>query len=170
MCIRDRAESIPIGRDAVLDGARSFRWRSDEGATIFYAEALDGGDPRKKVSFRDELFLLKAPFSEPQSMLKTKLRFNNVMWGDSKTALISTRKWSERRQIIMHYNSDSEESFDMIDRLYEDRYNDPGTPMMEMNSFGRSVLVMNATNNERKLYMSGIGASCLLYTSPSPRD
>ena len=153
------AETIPIGRDAVLDGARSFRWRSDEGATIFYAEALDGGDPRKKVSFRDELFLLKAPFSEPQSMLKTKLRFNNVMWGDSKTALISTRKWSERRQIIMHYNSDSEESFDMIDRLYEDRYNDPGTPMMEMNSFGRSVLVMNATNNERKLYMSGIGAS-----------
>ena len=153
------AETIPIGRDAVLDGARSFRWRSDEGATIFYAEALDGGDPRKKVSFRDELFLLKAPFSEPQSMLKTKLRFNNVMWGDSKTALISTRKWSERRQIIMHYNSDNEESFDMIDRLYEDRYNDPGTPMMEMNSFGRSVLVMNATNNERKLYMSGIGAS-----------
>ena len=153
------AETIPIGRDAVLDGARSFRWRSDEGATIFYAEALDGGDPRKKVSFRDELFLLKAPFTEPQSILKTKLRFSNVMWGDSKTALISTRKWSERRQIIMHYNSDSEESFDMIDRLYEDRYNDPGTPMMEMNSFGRSVLVMNATNNERKLYMSGIGAS-----------
>ena len=153
------AETIPIGRDAVLDGARSFRWRSDEGATIFYAEALDGGDPRKKVSFRDELFLLKAPFTEPQSILKTKLRFSNVMWGDSKTALISTRKWSERRQIIMHYNSDSEESFDMIDRLYEDRYNDPGTPMMEMNSFGRSVLVMNTTNNERKLYMSGIGAS-----------
>ena len=153
------AETIPIGRDAVLDGARSFRWRSDEGATIFYAEALDGGDPRKKVSFRDELFLLKAPFSEPQSMLKTKLRFNNVMWGDSKTALISTRKWSERRQIVMHYNSDSKESFDMIDRLYEDRYNDPGTPMMEMNNFGRPVLVMNATNNERKLYMSGIGAS-----------
>ena len=153
------AETIPIGRDAVLDGARSFRWRSDEGATIFYAEALDGGDPRKKVSFRDELFLLKAPFSEPQSMLKTKLRFNNVMWGDSKTALISTRKWSERRQIVMHYNSDSKESFDIIDRLYEDRYNDPGTPMMEMNSFGRPVLVMNATNNERKLYMSGIGAS-----------
>ena len=153
------AETIPIGRDAVLDGARSFKWRSDEAATIFYAEALDGGDPRKKVSFRDELFLLKAPFSEPQSMLKTKLRFNNVMWGDSKTALISTRKWSERRQIIMHYNPDSEESFDMIDRLYEDRYNDPGIPMMEMNSFGRPVLVMNATNNERKLYMSGIGAS-----------
>ena len=153
------AETIPIGRDAVLDGARSFRWRSDEGATIFYAEALDGGDPRKKVSFRDELFLLKAPFTEPQSMLKTKLRFNNVMWGDSKTALISTRKWSERRQIVMHYNSDSKESFDIIDRLYEDRYNDPGTPMMEMNSFGRPVLVMNTTNNERKLYMSGIGAS-----------
>ena len=153
------AETIPIGRDAVLDGARSFRWRSDEGATIFYAEALDGGDPRKKASFRDELFILKAPFSKPQSMLKTKLRFNNVMWGDSKTALISTRKWSERRQIIIHYNSDSNESFDMINRLYEDRYNDPGTPMMEINSFGRSVLVMNATNNERKLYMSGIGAS-----------
>ena len=47
----------------------------------------------------------------------------------------------------------------MIDRLYEDRYNDPGTPMMEMNSFGRPVLVMSATNNERKLFMSGIGAS-----------
>ena len=153
------AETIPIGRDAVLDGARSFSWRSDEGATVFYAEALDGGNPRKKVSFRDELFLLKAPFSEPQSMLKTKLRFNNVMWGDSETALISTRKWSERRQIIIHYNSDNKESFDMIDRLYEDRYNDPGTPMMEMNSFGKPVLVMSATNNERKLFMSGIGAS-----------
>ena len=30
----------------------------------------------------------------------------------------------------------------IIDRSYEDRYNDPGSPMMEKNIFGRSVLAL----------------------------
>ena len=54
------AESIPIGRDAVISGPRSFGWRSDVGASIYYADALDGGDPKKDVQFRDEVFTLPA--------------------------------------------------------------------------------------------------------------
>ena len=44
----------------------------------------------------------------------------------------------------------------IIDRSYEDRYNDPGSPMMEKNIFGRSVL---ALVDGRKIFMSGNGAS-----------
>ena len=154
------AETIPIGRDAVITGPRSFGWRSDAGSTIYYVEALDGGNPRNKEPFQDEFFLLESPFdSKPRSIIKTKLRYSNVMWGDKRSMLISTRKWRARRQIIIHTNLESGDSFEMIDRLYEDRYNDPGSPMMVMNSFGRSVLSILDDGSSRKLLMSGIGAS-----------
>ena len=39
---------------AVRKGKRSLSWRDDKPATIFWCEALDGGDPAKEVDFRDE--------------------------------------------------------------------------------------------------------------------
>ena len=45
------AESIPIGRDAVISGPRYFAWRSDVGSTIYYVNALDKGNPNIDVAF-----------------------------------------------------------------------------------------------------------------------
>ena len=44
----------------------------------------------------------------------------------------------------------------IIDRSYEDRYNDPGSPILETNKFGRSIL---ALIDDQKIFMTGNGAS-----------
>ena len=152
------AESIPIGRDAVIKGPRSFGWRSDVGATIYYVSALDQGDPNIDVSYRDELFSLAAPFTnvDEKSLIKLDLRYSGVMWGDKNNALIRTRRWKERRSTMWHLDPSSNKNKKIIDRSYEDRYNDPGSPMMEKNLYGRSVL---ALIDNKKILMSGNGAS-----------
>ena len=153
------AETVPIGRDAVITGPRSFGWRSDDGSTIYYVEALDDGNPRKKVLYRDKIFTLKSPFNgNPKELIKLELRYSSVYWGDEKTALVSARKWTDRRTTTWHVNPSNGKNRKIIDRSYEDRYNDPGFPMREINDFGRSVLIL-LDEGGRKIFMSGNGAS-----------
>ncbi len=151
------AESIRIGRDAVIDGPRSFGWRSDVGSTIYFTEALDGGDPRVEVSFQDEVFTLKSPFNgSPKSLIKLPLRYSGIRWGNESVALVSDRKWTERRTTTWRVNPETGKSEKIIDRLYEDRYNDPGSPLTVLNEYGRAVLHIQ---DGVTLLMSGIGAS-----------
>ena len=152
------AESIPIGRDAVISGPRYFAWRSDVGSTIYYVNALDKGNPNIDVPFRDELFSLSSPFAntEPKSLIKLELRFSNVRWGDKNMALVSARKWTERRTTMWYLNPSNNKSRKIMDRSYEDRYNDPGSPILETNKFGRSIL---ALIDDQKIFMTGNGAS-----------
>ena len=152
------AETIPIGRDAVVEGPRSFGWRSDVSSTIYYVTALDGGDPNVKIDFRDEIFTLDAPFKgvSPHSLTKLDLRYAGVVWGNDQTALVSARRWKERRLTTWRLNPSEKKSTKIMDRSYEDRYNDPGSPMMELNLFGRSVMALFEGS---KVLMSGTGAS-----------
>ena len=67
--------------------------------TIYYVNALDAGDPNADVPFRDELFSLSSPFmnTEAKSLIRLELRYSSVLWGDKNNALISARRWKERR-------------------------------------------------------------------------
>lgn len=68
------AEEIPIG--GVRPGPRSYQWRPTHPATLVWVEALDGGDPRKKVAHRDRIQMLDAPFTDaPIELEKTEHRF-----------------------------------------------------------------------------------------------
>ncbi len=55
-------DTVPNIHDAVETGPRDFEWRSDAPATLFWAEAADGGDPKVEAAVRDRLFTLDAPF------------------------------------------------------------------------------------------------------------
>ena len=69
-------EVLPKGFMAVRKGKRAMNWRSDEPATLFFAEALDEGDPKIEVEYRDAVYLWKAPFNQnPTLLTKTNLRF-----------------------------------------------------------------------------------------------
>jgi dipeptidyl aminopeptidase/acylaminoacyl peptidase len=47
-----------------------------------WAEALDGGDPRKEAPFRDHVLMLSAPFNgSPAELAKTEQRFVSLEWG-----------------------------------------------------------------------------------------
>src|SRR5262245_11439900 len=68
------ADQVPI--EGVPTGARNYNWRPTEPATLVWIEALDGGDTRKKVSPRDVVKMIKAPFTgQPVDLAKTEHRF-----------------------------------------------------------------------------------------------
>ncbi|HXK50614.1 MAG TPA: prolyl oligopeptidase family serine peptidase, partial [Clostridiales bacterium] len=66
-------DEIPIG--GVEIGIRDPRWIPQESSVLCWTEANDGGDPKKKVPFRDSFYKLNSPFSKKSSLfLKTKNR------------------------------------------------------------------------------------------------
>src|SRR5262249_28499543 len=75
------AEHVPM--EGVLTGPRNVTWRSTEAATLVWAEALDGGDPKQKVPHRDRVLMFKAPLQgQPVEVAKTQHRFQGLTWGE----------------------------------------------------------------------------------------
>jgi dipeptidyl aminopeptidase/acylaminoacyl peptidase len=149
-------EDLPQGFMATRTGRRSMTWRRDRPATLVFAEALDGGDPEQEVEFRDEVFQLDAPFSgEPKSLLKTINRYSGIMWGDDNTALASDYWWNTRNTKTYLFDPSNTEKKPKViqDRNYQDRYNDPGSPVMVKNAWGSYVLDID----KGSIYLIGDG-------------
>ncbi len=73
-------EVMPKGFMAVRKGKRYMNWRSDKPATLYFAEALDEGNPENKVEFRDAVYLWEAPFAAtPVLLTKTTDRFSGII-------------------------------------------------------------------------------------------
>ena len=139
-------EDLPKGFMAVRKGKRNFSWRNDKAATLIYAEALDGGDPKNEVEFRDEVFELEAPFNaNSKSILKTINRFYDVEWGNNDIAIAHDYWWNTRNTKTYVFNpSDNSQKPKIIsDRNYQDRYNDPGSFVTKRNEMAKSVLALN---------------------------
>jgi dipeptidyl aminopeptidase/acylaminoacyl peptidase len=153
-------ENIPIGSGATREGRRSFTWRSDEPATLYWVEALDGGDPSREVDYRDQVWYLKAPFTEePVQSVKTNLRFGGLTWGKNDLAIVSEMWRKDRRAIVSFFDPQkpSETKRTVFDLSMEDSYNNPGSFETTQNQYGRSVLLFD--RRERFLYLTGTGAS-----------
>jgi dipeptidyl aminopeptidase/acylaminoacyl peptidase len=97
---RPNLEGVPL--TGVEPGPRGHHWREDQPATIVWTEALDGGDPKNKVPFRDRVMTLAAPFSEePSEVGKTEWRFAGISYTEKGIALLTefdrisrrTRTW-----------------------------------------------------------------------------
>jgi len=148
-------EIMPKGFMAVREGKRSMSWRADQAATLFFVEALDGGDPAKEVSHRDALYTWKAPFnSNPELLTKTQQRFGGISWGDEQTAIVYDQ-WYDTRNIKTYlFNPSTKSDLKLIwDRNYQDIYSDPGNFQTKKNEFGRYAL--QKENN--KLFLIGDG-------------
>ncbi len=151
------AESIPIGFGAVADGPRDHDWRADAPATLHWAEAQDGGDPKREVDVRDRVYTLAAPFAgEPQALLATQLRYAGIVWGNDNLALASEYWWPTRQIITRRLNPATGEAKVLIERSFEDSYGDPGSPQTVRNAAGQSVLQVV---DNRYLFFFGDGAS-----------
>ena len=136
-------EDLPKGFMAVRTGRRSMSWRKDRPATLVFAQALDGGDPANEVAYRDEVFQLEAPFNgQPTSLMKTINRFGGIMWGNDRMALASDYWWNTRNTKTYLFDPSNPEKKPEIlhDRNYQDRYSDPGRPVMVKNEWGSYVL------------------------------
>lgn len=151
-------EDLPKGFMAVRTGKRSVVWRSDRPATLVWAEALDGGDPAKEVEYRDAVYQQSAPFtSQPQEILKTKLRYSGINWGDEHTAVVYDYWWNTRmlRTSLFDPSDTSKDPVLFDERNYQDRYADPGDFVTNRNDYNRSGLDVQ----DGKLYLLGDGYS-----------
>jgi dipeptidyl aminopeptidase/acylaminoacyl peptidase len=162
--VKDR-EQIPI--EGVETGPRGFEWMENAPATILYAQALDGGDPKTKADFRDQLFAWDAPFtSDPRELFKLQFREAGTDYleavGGRHWMLASEydrdRKWITTR-IYDAANPAGTEPRVLADRSINDRYNDIGTPLRTLNQRGRSVIRVQQTASVPALLMSGAGAT-----------
>ena len=153
-------EERPKGFMATSSGPRSFNWRADKPATVYWAEAQDGGNPKVEVEFRDAVFSLDAPFTgEPKELVKVPQRYSGVQWSDDDLALVTDYWWNTRSRKVYKFNPSnaSEKTEIVFDLNTEDRYADPGRFATELNRYGENVLLRS--KNKRTLYLTGLGYS-----------
>jgi len=157
--IGDLPVSDEVPRQGVPLGPRSVAWQPLQPATLLWTEALDGGDPTKKVPHREKIMKLSAPFSGPlEELLRIKQRFSGIGWtGRKNEALLSEydrdRRW--RTTSFVDFASPVSSVRVVFDLSVNDAYNDPGAPVYEVRSDGQRVMLQDAD----WIYLSGAGAT-----------
>ena len=156
-------EGLPPGNDAVSAGVRSVSWRVDAPATLVWAEAQDGGDPAKAVEIRDIVYTQASPFTnKPAVLAKLGSRYAGVAWGRGDLALLSEAWYKTRavKQWRIQPDQPSAVAGTPGDLVYagsfEDRYNDPGQPVMRADAAGLPRLLIAADGS---ILLDGRGAS-----------
>jgi len=150
------ADQVPI--DGVITGPRSVRWRPGEPATLVWVKALDEGNPKNKVPHRDSILMLKAPFnSQPVELFKTEQRFSNMSFGEKGGLMLVSDYERDKRWVrTFLLDADKPETPPKLlwSRNQQDRYNDPGTPVVRAASGQRGMI-----RNGDWIYLSGAGSS-----------
>jgi dipeptidyl aminopeptidase/acylaminoacyl peptidase len=153
------AEEVPIDFGAVPTGPRAHQWRADADATVCWAEARDGGDPKRAAAVRDEVLCAAAPWrGQPTRIAALALRYGGVSWGDAGLALVDEWWWADRRSRTWMIAPGTPAAAPRVlwDRSWEDRYSDPGTPVRRRTP--RGTLVLHRTPRGT-LLLTGDGAS-----------
>ncbi len=153
------ADNIPIGRGSTRTGPRRFSWRNDAPATIYWAEAQDGGDPKVETDIRDKVYMLPAPFDSEAILLATlELRYGSINWGNDNIAIISEWWWKTRqsRKWLINPSLPKDEPKLLFDLTLQDLYNDPGRLLMRRTKYGRNVLLIK---DNKTIFLDGYGAS-----------
>lgn len=137
-------EIMPKGFSSTRPGKRMLSWRADKPSTLFFVEALDGGDASKEVDFRDELFTLEYPFNgKPHSLTKVKDRFSGIIWGNDNYALVTSNWYDTRNTKTLLLDPKSGNTKVIVDRNSQDIYSDPGRPFRDRNEYGMQTLYIN---------------------------
>ena len=155
------ADDIPVTFDSVRTGRRITGWRTDRPATLYWVEALDGGDAGQPADERDRVYQLEAPFSnsQPQHLWTTSLRYNEILWGHGSLA-IGYEYWYDSRQLRtwrLHPDDPSQAPVLLNERDVQDSYSSPGQPVMAPGPYHRYTLQLAPEGNS--VYMKGRGAS-----------
>jgi dipeptidyl aminopeptidase/acylaminoacyl peptidase len=151
-------ETTPSGYDNVLPSPRSFAWRADEPSTITWCEPQDSGLMKKNMEFHDAVYALKAPFTaSPAVLVKTKMRFRNIVWGNEHFAWVNEGLTGKQVQKASKLDPATGAMETLFERNTTDAYNNPGMPVMKRNAFGKSVI--NLLENNKILMNNPVGSS-----------
>jgi dipeptidyl aminopeptidase/acylaminoacyl peptidase len=148
---------VPI--DGVPTGPRNVSWRATEPATLVWVEALDDGNPKKKVPHRDLLLMAKAPFQgKPLEIAKVEHRMADLEWLETRGRAFLTDYDRDKRWIrtfLIAVDEPAATPKQIWSRSINERYEDPGQPVMRQLPNGHRV-VMEYQNS---IFLSGPGAS-----------
>lgn len=153
------ADDVPVAFGSVRKGPRFVEWRSDADATLLLVEALDGGDAGADAKLRDRLSLVAAPFDgEPWVLAEIDHRFGGTYWGNDNLAYVTGWWWQTRNAKIWRLRPGDPDAAPRVAMEYsfEDRYSDPGDPMVEFTPRGTMVLV--TADDGATIFLSGAGA------------
>jgi dipeptidyl aminopeptidase/acylaminoacyl peptidase len=134
------ADSVPT--QGVPEGPRSTEWSSTAPATLYWIEALDGGDWTNEVPHRDRIMSLAAPFDgAAEEVYKTEHRAYPQGWAEEpgKQMLLQyerSRRWLYASMLDVNDGT----ATPWFDRNIADRYGDPGSPMMRPLDNGHWVM------------------------------
>ena len=147
-------DNLPNG--AVQTGPRSVGWIPVEPATLIWAEALDGGDPNKKVTPRDHLMTSAAPFSgAAKELLKVEQRYQGRAFGEKDGMMLfydNNRDNQHRRVFMTDYRNPTNVKL-LSDLNTRDRYNELGQPVTTSRRDG--VILQSGDD----IFLTGNGAS-----------
>jgi dipeptidyl aminopeptidase/acylaminoacyl peptidase len=151
--------SDEIPQQGVPTGPRSVYWQEKAGATLLWAEALDGGDPLAQVPHRDRLLRLPAPFTgEPAEVLRLKERFAGWDWTATPDEVFlheydRDRRW--RTTYALNVNDAEGTRRVLFDLSINDAYNDPGSPVYQTRPDGDRTMLQDGDT----IYLNGRGAT-----------
>jgi dipeptidyl aminopeptidase/acylaminoacyl peptidase len=152
-------DKIPI--EGVQTGPRGVRWIPTQPHALFWAEALDGGDPKAKAEHRDALFIATADANmRSAELMKVQHRFAGIeFFATGNRALVRDydreRKWG--RTFLATTNPVSiDEPKLLFERSVQDRYGDPGSPVSRALPSGHTAIQPAGPD---ALFLRGDGAS-----------
>lgn len=148
------ADNVPNG--GVAAGPRAVRWQPTAPATLTWAEALDGGNPKVTAAHRDRVLTLAAPFAAaPAELARTELRFGSLQYTDKGVALLTENDRPTRRTRTWVIDRNGATPRKLWDRSAEDSYSDPGTPIRRDGASGLETI----TQTGDTIFLAGSGAS-----------
>lgn len=151
------AENIPLG--GVSAGPRSVMWLPHTAASLLWVEALDEGDPKRKVDWRDRVMTLAAPYTgEPRELIRTEHRYSGISFMQDPQLFITREYDRDRRWVraLLHDLSQPQAKARVIeDRNSRDSYGDPGRLLSQVDGRGQTLVRID----DGHIYRSGSGAS-----------
>jgi dipeptidyl aminopeptidase/acylaminoacyl peptidase len=154
---RPSTEGVPI--NGVPKGPRSITWRRDQPATLVWSEALDEGDLKNKVPFRDKVMTLAAPFTAaPAELAKTEWRYGGLSVTEKGIILLneSDRETRRLRTWILEAGAQPRK---LWERRQQDAYGNPGFPVFARRIGAKPGPAGVILQNGDDIYLSGSGAS-----------
>jgi dipeptidyl aminopeptidase/acylaminoacyl peptidase len=135
------SETSPTGFDDIQDQPHDFAWRDDEPATITWSKPLDSGLIKTKIEYHDAVYALSAPFNgDAKELLKTKMRFYGMIWGNENLALVEEGLYGKQVMEMSRFNPSTGQMETLYTRNITDAYSDPGNPVMVKNKYGKYII------------------------------
>ncbi len=139
---RPLQDQVPIG--GVYVGPRRFDWQPLKDASLLWVEALDDGDPKNEVPYRDKIIRWDAPFeNEPYEIFRTIHRSSHTNWSEIEDEIIYSEYDRDRIWMTTYlYKIGSKEEPKLIfDMSRRDKYNFPGNLIHRKTDRGENVFL-----------------------------